>query len=144
MTAVQVIAMGQFKPFYVENIDRPHHGMHRILVAEILIEFAIAALVVMGAGSKINAPFHVVQTGLLPGRQLAQAIFPENDPAPPAGRSLTLLQMLLVFTRHAPQGPVKPTGLAMIVGLAIFAPNHPGLLPDAGMLSGGIFADQLF
>jgi hypothetical protein len=34
--------------------------MHRVLVAEILIELAIAALVVMGAGSKLNASFHVV------------------------------------------------------------------------------------
>ena len=42
-------------------------GMHRVLVAEILIELALAALVVMGAGSKINAPFHVMQTGLPAG-----------------------------------------------------------------------------
>jgi hypothetical protein len=68
---MKVIAMGQFKALDIENIDRSNHGMHRVLITEVLIELAIAALIVMRAGPKFNAAFHVMQTGLLPGRKLS-------------------------------------------------------------------------
>ena len=68
---MEVIAVGYLEAFNIEDINRLNHGMHRVLVAEILIELAVAALVVMGAGPKINAPFHVMQTRLLPGGKLS-------------------------------------------------------------------------
>jgi len=68
---MEVIAVGYLEAFNVEDINRLNHGMHRVLVAEILVELAVAALVVMGAGPKINTLFHVMQTRLLPGGKLS-------------------------------------------------------------------------
>jgi hypothetical protein len=45
-----------------------------------LIKLAIAALIIMGTSPKINAPFHVMQTGLFPGGELPQPVFPKHDP----------------------------------------------------------------
>ena len=64
---MEVIAVGYFETFYIEDINRLNHGVNRVLVAEILIELTVAALIVMGAGSKLNAFFHVMQTRLLRG-----------------------------------------------------------------------------
>jgi hypothetical protein len=51
---------GYLETFNIKDINRSNHGMHRVLVTEILIELAVAALVVMGAGPKIKAPFHMM------------------------------------------------------------------------------------
>jgi len=106
--------------------------MHRVLITEILIELTVAALVIMGAGTKFNAAFHMMQAGLFPGRQLPQTILPINDPASFARKAFTLLPLLTVFPGGVPHGPVKSTGFAMIVDFAKFAADHPGLHPDAG------------
>jgi hypothetical protein len=48
---------------------RLNHRVHGKLIIEILIEFAVAALVVMGASAEFNVADHVMQTGLFPGWQ---------------------------------------------------------------------------
>jgi hypothetical protein len=116
--------------------------MHRELIAEILIKFAITALVVMGTSSKIDATFHVVQAGLLPGWSLPQAVFPVNDFAPGAGRSFTLLLGSPGGAGRTTQGPIKLASLTVIVDFTILAPNHSGLLPDARVLAFAIFIFQ--
>jgi hypothetical protein len=78
--------VGQFESFDIENIDRLNHGMNGVLIAEILIEFTISALIVVGAGSKFDATLHVMDTGLLPGRQLSKAILPVDNFSPATGR----------------------------------------------------------
>jgi hypothetical protein len=115
--------------------------VHGILITEILIKLAIAALVIMGTGTKINAAFHMVQAGLFPGRQLPQTILPINDPAALAFRDFTLLPQLAVFSGSASHGPVESAGLAMIINGAEFPTDHPGLHPDAG---GGSMAAIIF
>jgi hypothetical protein len=107
--------MGHFKALDIENVNRLDHSMDGVLIAEVLIEFAISALIVMGAGSIVNASLHVVQTGLLPGRQFSQAVLPIDNFTPASGRGLTLLLQAPVFTRCAPQGPVQTAGFTMIV-----------------------------
>ena len=124
--------MGQLEPLNVKNIDRPHHGVHHVLITEILIEFTVAALIIMGAGTEIDASFHVMQAGLFPGRQIAQSIFPVYDLAAFTPGYVTLLVQPTVFSGRAPQGPVKSASLAMIINLAIFVAHNPGLHPDAG------------
>jgi len=97
---MKIIAVGHFKTFDTEDIDRPHHGMNGILITEILIEFTIAALIAMGAGAKTNAAFQVVQAGSLPLRKLTESIFPENDLPALAWRYLALLFELAVHAGH--------------------------------------------
>jgi hypothetical protein len=104
--------------------------VYRVLITEILIELTVAALIIMGAGTEFNALFHMVQTGLLPGRQIPQSIFPINDPAAFTVGNSTLLPQLAVFSGGAPQSPVKSAGFAMIIDFAIFAANNSGLHPD--------------
>jgi hypothetical protein len=87
----------------------------------------------MGAGPKVDASFHMMQAGLLPGRQFSQSIFPINDPAAFAFGNFTFLTQLVVFSGGAPHGPIKSAGLAVIIDFAQFAAGHPGLHPDAGM-----------
>jgi hypothetical protein len=104
-----------------------------------LIEFTVAALIIMGAGPKVDASFHMMQAGLLPGRQVSQSIFPIDDPAAFAFGNFTFLTQLVVFSGGAPQGPIKSAGLAVIIDSAKFAADHPGLHPDAGgAVLGGI------
>jgi hypothetical protein len=62
---MEVIAVGYLEALYIEDINRLNHSVHRVLVAEILIELTVAALIVMGAGPKLNASFHVMQARLL-------------------------------------------------------------------------------
>ena len=133
--------MGNFKPFNIQDINRPHHGVHRVLITEILIELTITALVIMGTGTKINATFHMMQAGLLPGRQLSQTILPINDPTASALGDFTQLPGPAVFPGGAPQGPIKSTGLALIINITKFMADYPGLHPDAG---GGRIAAIIF
>jgi hypothetical protein len=118
--------------------------MHGVLVAEILIEFTIPALIIMGAGSKINPSLHVVHTGLFPGWQLSQTVFPEYNFTSAARRRLTQLPRTPVFARSTLQGPIESAGFAMIVCSTIPAPNHPGLLPEAGGVRFGIHMFRAF
>ena len=129
---MEVIAVGYLKALNIEDINRLDHGMYRVLVAEILIELAIAALVVMGTGPKIYAPFHVMQTRTLCGRKLSQAIFPEKNFPAPARRDFALLPQLPVFSGHASQGPVKSTAFTVIIDFTRLAADNTGLHPDAG------------
>jgi hypothetical protein len=81
----------------------------------------------------------MMQAGLLPGRQIAQSIFPINDPAAFTLGNSPLLSQHAVFSGSAPHRPVISTGLTMIIDFAILAANHPGLHPDAvGVILGGI------
>jgi hypothetical protein len=129
--------MGNLETFNIEHINRSNNSMNRVLVAEILIELTIAALIVVGAGPKINAPFHMMQTGLLPGRQFPQTVFPEIESAPLARRRFTLLPQPTVFTGHAPHGAVKPAGFAVIIHFTKLAADNPGLHPDTCRLPFG-------
>ena len=97
--------MGQLKPLDIENINRPHHSMHRVLITEILVEFTVAALIIMGAGPEVNTSFHMMQAGLLPGRQVSQSIFPINDITTFARWDFTLLTQPAVFAGCAAPSP---------------------------------------
>jgi hypothetical protein len=66
MSPMQVIPMGYLETLNIKHIHRPNHGVNRVLIAEILIELAIAALIVVGAGSEIDALFHMMQAGTPP------------------------------------------------------------------------------
>jgi hypothetical protein len=82
----------------------------------------------------------MMQAGLLPGRQLSQTIFPINDPAAFALGDFTRLPKPAVFSGGAPQGPIKSTGLALIINVTKFMVHHPGLHPDAG---GAVFRSSI-
>jgi hypothetical protein len=75
----------------------------------------------------------MVQTGLLPGRQFSEAVFPENDFAAIALCFSALLQRLPVLTRRAPQRFIESASFAVIIGRTVFVPHHAGLLPETGV-----------
>ena len=67
------------RPFDVDQIDRLDRCMDGELIKEILIKFAIGAVVFIGAGPVFDAPFHVMQAGTFPGRTFLQFVLPGND-----------------------------------------------------------------
>jgi hypothetical protein len=75
-----------------------------------------------------------MQTGLLPGRQITQPIFPVNDLTAFTRGAFTLLAQPAVFAGCASHDPVISTGFALVIYFASFVAHHPGLHPDAGGL----------
>jgi hypothetical protein len=100
-----------------------------------LIELAVTALVVMGAGTKINTALHMVQARLMGGGKLSEPIFPENNFPALVDQCFALLLSLFVFTGHPSQGSVKATNFAVIINFTGLAPDNTGLHPDAGRVT---------
>jgi hypothetical protein len=57
VSAMKIEPLGKMKPTYLPNIHRLYHGMHRVLVLEVLIKIACAATVLPVACPKVNASF---------------------------------------------------------------------------------------
>jgi len=52
MAVVEIVALGDCDSLYLQEIDRPDHGMDGVFIIKVLIEFAPAANVVVGARLK--------------------------------------------------------------------------------------------
>ena len=57
VSLVEIVPLGDRDPLHLQDFHRPHHGMDGVFVVKVLIEFASAAMIVVGArlGSK-SAP----------------------------------------------------------------------------------------
>jgi len=49
MSLMEIVPLGDRDPIHIEDIHRPHHGMDSVFVVKVLIEFASAAIIVVGA-----------------------------------------------------------------------------------------------
>jgi hypothetical protein len=85
----------------------------------------------------------MVQAGLFPGRQLAQFVLPEGNPAAFAFRDLTFFIELLVFRGNPPHGSVISTRGTLILKPAELFRDHARLHPDAGIVVLWVFRFQL-
>jgi hypothetical protein len=129
---VQVKTMRNLKALDVQDIHRMNHGVHGKLIIEILIEFAIGALIVMGAGAKFNVADHVMQTGLFPGRVFAQFVLPEDNSAALAFWDPAVFANLLIFRSRATQGPVVGADRAPVFQPTKLVRYDTRLHPDTG------------
>jgi hypothetical protein len=129
MTAVEIIALGGFDTVNIKYIHWTDNGMNRVLIIEILVKIAIAASVVIGAGSEIDTPFHVMQAGLSSLGQFPHFIHPMNNlPAVPLGM-FTPSSNLSVFKRNSLHGLVKMAARAVVFLAAEFVSDDSGLHP---------------
>jgi hypothetical protein len=69
MSMVEIVSLGDRDPLHLHDIHRSHHRVDSVFVVEVLIEFAPAAIVVVGAKLKWNAPLQVAEAGPLGGRE---------------------------------------------------------------------------
>jgi hypothetical protein len=109
------------------------------LITEILIEFAIRAMIVMGAGAKINVTDHMMQAWLFPGGQLTQFVLPENNSAALAPGNPAFFFELLVFRGNTPHGAIIRTDRTLVINPARLLGNHTRLHPDTGGGVHGLF-----
>jgi hypothetical protein len=63
MAPVKIDSLGYLDTLYVFHSNRFEHRMDRVLILEILVEFTIAAQIVVGAGPESNATFEMMQAG---------------------------------------------------------------------------------
>jgi hypothetical protein len=61
MSMVEIVSLGDRDPLHLQDIHGSHHGVDGVFVVEVLIEFAPAAIVVVGAKLKGNPPLQVVE-----------------------------------------------------------------------------------
>jgi hypothetical protein len=139
VSLVQIKSVRNFKSFDIQDIHRLNHGVNGKLITEILIEFAIGTLVVMGAAAELNVADHMMQAWLLPGRQLTQFVLPENNPAALARRNPALFFELQVFGGDTPHGAIIGTGRALVFKPAKLFGNHARLHPNAWGVVLGLF-----
>jgi hypothetical protein len=130
---MKIIPVGNLEPLDIEDIHRSDNGMYAVLIIKILIKFAIAALIVLIAGPKINSSFHMVNAGPFCERKRLQSFMPENDISALTGGRAALCTYLLIFGSHTPHHGIKATGGAVIIDTAVFSTNYAGLHPDTGL-----------
>jgi len=56
MPLVEIVPLGDRDPLHLQDIHRPHHCMDSVFVVKVLLEFASAATVVVGARLEWNSP----------------------------------------------------------------------------------------
>jgi hypothetical protein len=104
--------------------------MHKELILEVLIEFAIVAHIIVGTGSKINPLFEIMQAGTAVGGQLPIFKGPVDDFSAPTLHRSAGCRLFAVFLGQSPQDPVEPAAGAMKISRASLGFHHTGLHPD--------------
>ena len=67
MSTVEIVTLWDPETLHLQDLHGPHHSVDRVLVIEVLIKFAFAAKVVVGAWLEWNPPLQVVKTWPLGG-----------------------------------------------------------------------------
>jgi hypothetical protein len=65
MPLVQIVALRDPAPFHLHDLYGSHDRVDRVVILEVLIEFAPAAVVVVGARFERNPPLQVMKAGSL-------------------------------------------------------------------------------
>jgi len=132
VSTVQVVALRELDTLDVEDIHRPNDGKHGELIVEILIEVALAAEIVIGAGAEGDSVFQVVQAWPFPRRQQFELFLPGHDGPTAAARRLSLQPPCLVIAGDPAQGAVEMAFGALVAHRAEFVLHDTGLHPYAG------------
>jgi hypothetical protein len=68
VSPVEIVSLRNPKTLDFQEVYRPNHCIHRILVMEILIKFATTTAIFLGTCFERNTPLHVVEARSFGGR----------------------------------------------------------------------------
>jgi hypothetical protein len=129
---VKINTLGNPDPLDVLHPYGFHDGVDRVLILEVLVKFAIAAKIVIGAGAKPDSLFEVVKTGTPVGGPFPEFVGPVYDRPASSGSRCSRQGALPVFLCQLPQGSIETAAIAIEGPAAILVLTTPACIQMQG------------